>query len=58
MDQKCNNNNNKKKKEEEEDNVYGALIMQSTSRVHPAHMMDMERRQAAADPQQTNLTGM
>ena len=24
---------------------------QSTSRVHPAHMMNVERRQAAADPQ-------
>jgi len=38
-------------KEEEEDNVYGAVIVQSTSRVHPVHMMNAEQRKAAADPQ-------
>jgi len=41
---KPNNNNN--------DNVYGAVIVaQATARVHPVHMMNVERRQAAADPQ-------
>jgi len=44
--------NNNSNNNEEEDNVYGAVIVaQSTARVHPVHMMNVERRQAAADPQ-------
>jgi len=38
------NNNNK------DNNVYGAVIIaKATARVHPVHVMNMERRQAAAD---------
>jgi len=33
-------------------NIYGAVIVaRATTRVHPVHMMNMERRQAAADSQ-------
>ena len=31
-----------------QDNVYGAVIM-ADARVHPVHLMNEERRQAAAD---------
>jgi len=45
---RCSNNNNN-------DNVYDAVIIaRATARVHPVgpvHMMSMERRQVAADPQ-------
>ena len=43
-----NNNNNNNN----HDNVYGAVI----ARVHPVHLMNVEWRQAAADPRpsQTN----
>jgi len=35
------------------DNVYVAVVVAQshTTRVHPVHIMNMERRQAAADPQ-------
>ena len=43
-----NNNNNNNTN----DNIYGAVIVaKATARVHPVHVMNMARRQAAADPQ-------
>jgi len=47
VEYKNNNNNNNKA-----DNVYGAVIVaRASARVHLVHIMDMERRQVAADPQ-------
>ena len=43
----CNNKNNNIN-----DNIYGAVIVaKATARVHPVHVMNVARRQAAADPQ-------
>jgi len=48
--QRHNNNNNNNNNTRY--NVYGADIMtQIISRVHPVHLMNVEQRQAAADPQ-------
>jgi len=44
-----NNNNN-------HDNVYGAVIMAEPLRVHPVHLMNVEWRQAAADPRPSQST--
>jgi len=46
----CNNNNTGNNNND--GNVYGAVVIaKATARVHPVHMMNMEWRQAAADPQ-------
>jgi len=46
------NNNNNHNNNNDNDNVYGAVIVApATARVHPVHMMSVERRQMAADPQ-------
>jgi len=46
-----------------QDNVYGAVIMsychhviRAIARVHPVHLMNVERRQAAADPRPSQTT--
>ena len=42
-----NNNNN----DDNNDNIYGAVIVaKATGRVYPVHVMNMARRQMAADP--------
>ena len=48
-----NNNNNKI-----QDNVYGAVIMAQPLRelIHPVHLMNVERRQADADPRPSQTT--
>jgi len=38
------------------DNVYGAVIIRVIARVHPVHLMNVERRQAAADPRPSQTT--
>ena len=52
-DNNNNNNNN-------QDNVYGAVIMAEPLReftgLHPVHLMNVERRQAAADPRPNQTT--
>jgi len=46
-----NKNNNNNDNNNKHDSVYGAVIMLATLRVHPVHMINMERHQAAAYPQ-------
>jgi len=48
----CQGYNNNISSNNKDDNVYGAVIVaKAPSRVHPVHMMNMEWRQVAANPQ-------
>jgi len=47
---KKNNNNNI------QDSVYGAVIMPEPLREQPVHLMNVEQRQAAADPRPSQTT--
>ena len=47
-----------KKKNNNHDGIYSAVIMTGViARVHSVHLVNVEQRQAAADPQTSHLTG-